>query len=502
MFSCYTSKLFGNTLFQSLLRACKSIEIVAMLETQSLTTATTLKPSELPKVLIQLSNKGWQPAILETQRTFLQLAGVADKIVNPTEITEPFERGLHSGVTGGDVFFKDKADLYYVLIAMPQVFHEEDTHLQLEVGLVSLNNVDLNQRISIFIEAVEKAIQETLKEQENNSIEFDWKEQKPDTPSLDRLIVAGEEQSDLRLTRAKCISEELHAAVIISNKLVRDTLIDLSKAVFARERDILGRRNKVQDNVRDAIDKLKQAELLNVEYLLECKRTGTPLTRLKNQQQLDNTDVANLACPSCGLLFSQETLSEGYSLTALGRKMSRQSHWMTVWVTSILVKLGVPEDSILWNIAEAGEEIDLLVEYLGQLWLFELKDREFGAGDAYPLNYRQVRYGANKTIIFTTAKVSKDAKRVLEDLARERSERSRYLYGEGRLSRQSHIIYVEGLEAAEDILRKEVSNASIRYARQKLSWLSNISGYDFGKILSARLGQTLEEQPEEYDIYF
>lgn len=140
---------------------------------------------------------------------------------------------------------------------------------------------------------------------------------------------------------------------------------------------------------------------------------------------------------------------------------------------------------------------------MGQIWLFELKDREFGAGDAYPLNYRQVRYKANKTIIFTTVKISKDAKRVLEDLGREAgSDRSRYFYGEGRLSRQSHIIYIEGLGAAEKILRKDLSDASIRYARQKLSWLSNMSGYDFGKILSARLDQTLDYQLEDDDTYY
>lgn len=476
-----------------------------MLVTQSLITATTIKPGEIPEVLIQLSKEGWRPALLESQKTFLQLAGVADKIGNIRNLnfTESFERGLRAGVAGGDVFFKDE-DLYYIVISMAGVFYEEeaDTQLQLEIGLISSNNTNLTERLKIFTTTVEDVIIKTLKNEKTDDIKFEWREQKTGTPSLDKLIAAGEEQSGLRLTRAKCISQELDAAGIISDKLARNTLIDLSKAVFARERDILGRRNKAQVDVREAISKLKQTSLLNTEYLLKCKRTGSPLTKLKDRQQLNNNYVANLACPSCGELFSQETLSEGYSLTDLGRKMSRQSHWMTVWVTDKLTKLGVPEDSIIWNISEAGEEIDLLVEYLGQIWLFELKDREFGAGDAYPLNYRQVRYKANKTIIFTTVKVSKDAKRVLEDLRREaRSDRSRYIYGEGRLSRQSRIIYIEGLEAAEKILRKTLSDASILYARQKLSWLSKISGYDFGKILSARLGQTLD-YPSEDDIYF
>ena len=465
-----------------------------MLETQSLTTTSILKPSELPQVLVQLSKEGWKPALLESQKTFLKLAEIKEEIVN---LIVPSERGLPPGVVSGDVFFKE-TDLAYIVITIPGFFldTEGETQPQLEIGIISNGNVGLNERLIFFSKAIENAIQKIINDKKNEIITFDWQEQKPSTPRLDKIIAAGEEASGLKLTRAKRIPEEVEAANTLSEKLARDTLIDLSKAGFARERDILGRKNK--DDIREAITQLKNAGLLNTEYLLECKRTGSPLTRLKNRQQLDNSDVANLGCPSCGQFFSEETLSEGYSLTEIGRQMSRQSHWMTVWVTDKLTKLGVPEESILWNISEAGEEVDLLVEYLGQLWLFELKDREFGAGDAYPLNYRQVRYGATKTIIFTTAKVSKDAKRVLEDLAREaRSNRSRYLLGEPIVSAQSHLIYIEGLKGAEDILHREVSEASLRYARQKLRLLNNISGYDFGKILSARFGKTPENQLEE-----
>lgn len=80
---------------------------------------------------------------------------------------------------------------------------------------------------------------------------------------------------------------------------------------------------------------------------------------------------------------------------------------MTIWVTSLLNKLGVPLETILWNVSEAGDEVDILVDFLGQLWIFELKDsREFGSGCS-SLNYRQVRYRATKAIIITTEKVSR-----------------------------------------------------------------------------------------------
>jgi len=78
---------------------------------------------------------------------------------------------------------------------------------------------------------------------------------------------------------------------------------------------------------------------------------------------------------------------------------------MTVWVTSRLLDLGVPQEVILWNMEEAGEEVDIIVDFVGRTWIFELKDREFGAGDAYPFNYRKVRYRADEAVVVTTDKV-------------------------------------------------------------------------------------------------
>ncbi|HEY63940.1 MAG TPA: hypothetical protein G4O02_05160 [Caldilineae bacterium] len=197
--------------------------------------------------------------------------------------------------------------------------------------------------------------------------------------------------------------------------------------------------------------------------------------------------MASLICPSCGSKFGEELLSEGYTVSELGRRMAKQSHWMTVWTTDLLIKLGIPEDAILWNISENGEEVDLLVEFLGQLWIFELKDREFGAGDAHPLNYRQVRYRADKAIIFTTEKVSKDAKRVFEDLQRESIRR-----------RGSLPVYIEGLDKAEEILRREIANASLSYARRRLVMIGETTGYDLGAVLSAKFSE-LDSIEDEID---
>src|SRR5438445_4739345 len=78
-----------------------------------------------------------------------------------------------------------------------------------------------------------------------------------------------------------------------------------------------------------------------------------------------------------------------------------------------------------------------------RLWVLELKDREFGSGDAHPFNYRRARYGANEAVIITTEKVSSEAKRVFEELSRS-SDTGRQT-GAQRSTRLSSPVLIEGL---------------------------------------------------------
>lgn len=467
-----------------------------MIETRTLTTQTKLEPDDLIPVLLKMAEQGWRPALLESQRTFLQLAGVEDGIPTLRSQKMAFRRSFPPATFGGEVFFQEE-DMYYVLTGSSarvpwdrytlsrHYLAEESGQPFIEVGVVSCVRSGLDERLESFAQTFENAVKSSLDGRKTRHMTFEWRESRPGTPSLDRLVRASQEQGRPTLARACLEAEEIRAAQVLTSKPTRELLIDLSEAGFAREQDILGHKAKAQDDVRTALVELRESGLLNVEYLLECKHRGTPLTRLKNPEQLKSTEIEALVCPSCGSSFSQERLVEGYSLSDLGRRMCRRSHWMTVYVTYLLSNLGVPTDSVLWNISEDGEEVDLLMEFLGELWIFELKDREFGSGDAYPLNYRQVRYRADKAIIVTTDKVSRDAKRVFEELGRE-----------ARVSGRGTPSYIEGLDTAQEAIGREIGKAALRYARQRLAAISQLSGYDLGDILSRRLGEPLE--PEYY----
>jgi len=453
-----------------------------------------MNPEDLRTVLLNLATEDLRPTILDTYRAFLQLAGLED---DDLPIIYKSLRSMNR-VAAGDVFFKEE-DLYYVVSIIDKKVGPGESWLEsavlyerlgrtssdilernsqpgIEIGIISPISENVDERLKTFATSLEKASGALWINRNADHLGFDWQPVKTGTPNLSKIISMQGEQSGPKFDRAEFTLEESSAAEILTSKLVRETLIDISQTGFARERDILGKKGKAQDDVRESLSELKNSGLLNIEYLLECKQDGTPLTRLKDPRQIEDKAIKNLLCPLCNSNFSQGSLTERYSLSELGHKMIRKSHWMTVWVTVHLQKLGIPEEAVLWNISEAGEEVDLLVEFLEQLWIFELKDKEFGSGNAHAFSFRQVRYHANKAFIITTDKVSRDAKNVFEELARERQPSSS----------SNNPICIEGLNLVESNLHNEISKTRNRYARRRLALIRDLSGYDIYAIYSIR----------------
>ena len=441
-----------------------------MLKTQALVADDKLESSDQRDVLLKLASGPWKPALLESQRTFLQLAGVESLMASQVRQPEAVGRRLPPEIFGGDLFFKER-DLYYFvtnplgvsferefLVRGERTFWrrgEEETKPTIEVGVISTEAEGIVSRLQGFAAAVEEATKSSLDGRKTRYMSFKWREVEPRTARIARIVEVETDQSPPRFARATLEMTEVQGAEVLASKPTRDALIELSQAEFVREKDVFSRKAKELDSYKKALGQLLTCSLARTEYLLECRRTGAPLTRVKTKEHFDTTHVKELVCHHCGARFGDELLTEGFSPTDLGKKMIRQSYWMTVWVTDLLHRMDLNLDSIVWNVSESGEEVDLFAEFLGRLWIFELKDKEFGPGDAHPLNYRQVRYRADRTFIITTERVSKDAKRVFEELARSSRK-------------ETGPLYIEGLEHADPAFKTEIEAAAIQYAHDRL----------------------------------
>ena len=172
-------------------------------------------------------------------------------------------------------------------------------------------------------------------------------------------------------------------------------------------------------------------------------------------------------------------MSEGLSVSEIGKRLIQGSHWLTIYVTSRLLKLGVERQSILWNVEHSGEEVDILAEFMGRLWIFELKDRDFGSGDAHPFNYRKVRYNANEAVVVTSGKVLADARKVFQDL----SDGARRMSAANRSP-----LYVEGLEAVLPNLKMAFERAADAQAKGLLYVPSIATGFDLRAAIGPGVG--------------
>jgi len=445
-----------------------------MVQLRALSSAVKLDLEDLPRVLAALRSADERVPALHTARTALfNLAGVGTEVA-----LEMLATARSRTAPRGDVFFVGD-DTYYLFVG--------DEPARLEVGLVAKQTTDMEGRLHAFASDVQASVMRAVDGRKTRHMNFQWETMTIASGRLEKFLTAGPEEGQPQFERPRLAAAEVAAAQVLSGSAARAMMIEIGQAGFAREQDILARRGRAKEEATQALGELKSGSLIDVEYLLECRKTRNPLTRLRSRDDLESEAVSRLRCPACSAAFRDELVSEGYSRSELGRRMIDRSYWMTVWVTERIVQAGVALDSILWNLAQSGEEVDILADVLGGLWIFELKDREFGSGDAHPLNYRQVRYAAERAVIVTTERVSPDAKRVFEEVAKESSRR------------RIPPVFIEGLDRTDQLLRGQIDAAYLRQISRKLMAIGGSYGVDLRPIISRKYGALPEPDGESFE---
>ena len=156
---------------------------------------------------------------------------------------------------------------------------------------------------------------------------------------------------------------------------------------------------------------------------------------------------------------------------------------MYIWITELLKKNGVRKEAIRWELAASGEDLDIMVEDFDSRVFFELKDREFGLGDAYPFVYRVTRYGGRLGIVATVEKVSTDAKKFLE----EESHRREY---------PLQIQYLEGPENIKKGVEDVVETMALVQVRRLIQPFSRRLGFDLWPIVEHWINTRVNKLPE------
>ena len=447
-------------------------------------TSRAVEPAAFASAISKLGQGGvWNPTLWTLRNTMRTMTGVELSAYVDRPSRQRFPAGIYS--KNIEVFAPSSKEVIFVInglidslsgMGLFEARRYVDRFLNSESSATSSNTLlvvgvgevaTTEKAVTAFCADLESAIKSSMDGRKARHLRFNWRDasKKLNDDRLDRFT---DDESDVRFTRATDIGVMVHEQIkVMESPTVRTILREVAEAGFVRHSDLLGRRGKRQQEFDAALESIKKNALVQTEHILQCRKTSAQLVRVPDISELTAAATSNFRCATCNRPFSDELTSEGYSLSANGKELARGSHWMTLWVTEQLVAAGVDRSSILWNVEDAGEEVDIIIDHLKKTWIFELKDREFGAGDAYPFNYRKVRYKASEAVVVTTEKVAPDARRVFDDLDSKKP------------------ILIEGLDSFRPILEEAFKATKSLAIRNSLALPSAVTGIDLHRWFDA-----------------
>jgi hypothetical protein len=351
--------------------------------------------AELDGVIKWLTSKEYVPVLRSGAVAILTLCGIPIDIYAPETVNIILR-----------MFPAPPEDEAWRASALGDIFGCGDSILALQPGgWSSLDAWEIREHtnashLSEFCEVITEAAKATIDGRRLRGMNFDWTRMQslslaPFYKEPFEFPSRRPARGDLS-TRSPELSEQAgQEANLLVNREAREFLMRLAKLGKARSADV--------QTVAPAkeVDALFERGLIRKEFLVQCRADSRTLCTVQTRDQLLSKEGNAIRCTNCGRSFSEELIQEIYALTDRARFMINGSHWMTIWITSLLVNSGLGLDKVLWGGTAGEDEIDIIAIVYGQRIFFELKDREFGLGDAYPFIARVQRYGASAGVIIS-----------------------------------------------------------------------------------------------------
>ncbi len=378
---------------------CSTKEENIMFVAEGVSAAAEIREQhEIDSIVSTLASKGYLTLLRTMLSSACTVAGIPISDVQVDLVTErrvPYRTTeAHTRLTG-DILFKD--DVAYIVQPIRHSLH-----------IWQIRHHSLPSSLTSICSDVESAIKTSIDGRRVRGMNFDWKPIK--RKSIRALPVRRYYQNARLNTKpVDYTQEELDAAKLLLFPDVRTFILRLAQAGKARAIDA------VADTEKLPMDELINSGLIKKEYLVLCRKDSHTICAIQDPSELDSQPGGKFSCTVCGRAFKDELIQEIYALSDTGKGLLSGSRWMTIWVTDLLMAAGVSRDGIAWNPTVSEDELDIMIDELGPRVFFELKDREFGLGDAYPFAYRVSRYGGAFGIVITTDKVADEAKKFFKE---------------------------------------------------------------------------------------
>lgn len=425
--------------------------------------------SEIENLVSYLRSKGY-PAMIR---------GMVTNIFSLVKLPEPHEDLLTKVLAGstrlrygyvrrpreflGDLFITD--DMLYVL-----------NHIRIGLQTAVIGYEKREEALQKFCVDIEEGIKTTFNGRRVRGMKFKWQplnslysrsfrhRYPPFEESFEEELEHGIMKS--RFSEPNYSSRDIEAANLLVNSDIRQFMLRLAQVRKMIEKDAINVAKK-----SDTIQQLLLLSLIKEEYLLICKHDQHTICVVPDKNYLTQESMISSRCNVCERTLSEENLQVIYTPTERGKRLIDGSLWMVIWITELLVENGINKQNIKWGLEANGEELDIMVEDFNSRFFFELKDREFGLGDAYPFISRISRYEGRMGIVATMDKVSADAKRFFEE--------------EENLRRDNPITvqYLESRENIQKGVNKIVEESALSQVHRVTNPFSIRMGFEFWPII-------------------
>jgi hypothetical protein len=354
--------------------------------------------AELDGLLGNLTKEGYKPILRSMHGTTCSVAGVdthavaLDAILRGRGVYRHLPPDERRAVLPGDLLFKESRA--YILQPISK---------RIQVWEVRPHSVI--SELPIFCEAVAIAARTGLDGRRVRGMDFTWKAIKGRSVQSSPFRSRFYREEKLETAAAAYTAEESRAAQMLVSSQTRNFLLRLAQVGKARSID-------TASEVNEGLTKpLLELGLIRREFLVICRLDSHTICALQDREEIDSSRGTSFICTACSRPFKDELVQEIFALTDLGKRLLTGSRWMTIWITDLLITSGIEQDQIAWNPAAGEDELDIMTDALGPRVFFELKDREFGLGDAYPFAYRVTRYGGTFGVVVSMDCVADEAKK-------------------------------------------------------------------------------------------
>jgi hypothetical protein len=439
-----------------------------MYTVETLRTAAEIRSNqELNGILRHLSSLGYKPVLRTGATATLAACGITE---NPYSeecakiIAQMFSNssafGSVAGNIPGEIFFRDENLVAFLPVSKSLYALEARDHLSAS-------------SLKEFCGNVEAAAKKAIDGRRLRGMSFEWQvatlsPRRPRRSIQTRGLVRP--MSDLTTKPAELSDAAVKESELLVSRESREFFIRLAQLGKARSID-------AQADVKtNYVTPLLNIGLVREEFLVQCRKDSHTLCTTETKDEIIGESGGRYRCSVCGRPFSEELIQEIYAPAPGARKMLDGSHWMTIWITSILVQSGIALEQLSWGATAGDDEIDIVAKVQDQTIFFELKDRVFGLGDAYPFTARVQRYGANTGVIITMEDVAEEAQKFLREQSRSLDNRIHTISGESEIRTKIPLI-LKGIarSAAAEIFNAAFMHSSIDPSSILNAWFARPS---------------------------